>query len=145
MKRIKTKITKTGILVLMIAAVAASGCSILKKGTPKTPVLGQRVAVLMTENDAAVDPATAALPMVLPAPVANSDWAQSGGNASKSMGHLALGTNLGQAFSVSIGYGSTVGARLAAAPVVGGGRVYTIDINSTVRSFDAQTGRSSCS
>jgi outer membrane protein assembly factor BamB len=135
MMRIKTRIA-----VLIFAAMAASGCSLLKKGAPKTPVLGQRVAVLMTENDATVDPATAALPMVLPEPVANSDWAQSGGNASKSMGHLALGTSLGQAFSVSIGYGSTVGGRLASSPVIGGGRIYTIDTNATVRAFDAQTG-----
>ena len=135
MKPIKTKIA-----VLMMAALAVSGCSILKKGTPKTPVLGQRVAVLMTENDVAVDPATAALPMVLPAPVANTEWAQAGGNPSKSMGHLALGTSIGQAFSVSIGYGTTMFARLASAPVVAGGRVYTIDTNSTVRAFDAQTG-----
>ena len=135
MKRIKTKIA-----VLVMAAVAASGCGILKKGTPKTPVLGQRVAVLTTENDIVADRGTAAIPMVLPAPVANSEWAQSGGNASKSMGHLALGTALGRAFTVSIGYGSSLTARLASPPVVGGGRVYTIDTNATVRAFDAQTG-----
>ena len=33
-----------------------------------------------------------------------------------------------------------VGGRLASSPVVGGGRVYTIDTNATVRAFDAQTG-----
>src|SRR5687767_14326572 len=135
MNRIKTRIA-----VLLIAAMAASGCGILKKGTPKTPVLGQRVAVLTTENDIVVDRDTAAIPMALPAPVANTEWAQSGGNASKSMGHLALGSALGRAFSVSIGYGSSLTARLASPPVVGGGRVYTIDINATVRAFDAQTG-----
>ena len=128
MKRMMT----TRIAVLMIAAMAASGCGILKKGTPKTPVLGQRVAVLTTENDVAVDPATAALPMVLPAPVANSEWGQAGGNAAKSMGHLALGSALARAFSISIGYGSTLTARLGSAPVVGGGRIYTIDTNATV-------------
>ena len=135
MKRIKTRIA-----VLMMAAMAASGCGIFKKGAPKTPVLGERVAVLTTESDVEVDPATAALPMELPAPVANSEWAQSGGNASKSMGHLALGNALARAFSVSIGYGSTLTARLASPPVVGGGRIYTIDTNATVRAFDAQTG-----
>jgi outer membrane protein assembly factor BamB len=135
MKRIKTKVA-----VLMMAAVAASGCSVLKKHTPKTPVLGERVAVLTTENDVVVDPETAAMPMVLPAPVANTEWAQSGGNAAKSMGHVAIGNSLGQVFSVSIGTGSSLTARLASPPVVGGGRVYTIDTNSTVRAFDAQTG-----
>ena len=135
MKRIKTRVA-----VLMIAAMAASGCGILKKGTPKTPVLGNRVAVLSTENDAGVDLATASIPMVLPEPVENADWGQSGGSPSKSMGHLALGAALQNAFSVSIGYGSTLSARLGAPPVVAGGRVYTIDINSAVRAFDAKTG-----
>ena len=135
MKRIKTQIA-----VLMMAAVAASGCSVLKKRTPKTPVLGERVAVLTSENDVEVDPATAALPMALPAPVANTEWGQSGGNPSKSMGHVALGNNLGVAFSISIGEGSSMTARLGGPPVIGGGRVYTIDTNATVRAFDAQTG-----
>jgi outer membrane protein assembly factor BamB len=132
--------TKTRIAVLLIVAMAASGCSVFKKGTPKTPVLGQRVAVLTTENDIAVDTETAAIPMVLPAPVANTEWGQSGGNASKSMGHVALGTALARAFSISIGHGSSLTARLGSPPVVGGGRVYTIDTNATVRAFDAQTG-----
>jgi outer membrane protein assembly factor BamB len=135
MKRINTKLA-----VLMIAAMAVNGCGILKKATPRTPVLGQRVAVLTIENDVAVDAATAALPMTLPAPVVNTEWGQPGGNAAKSMGHLALGNALQTAFSVSIGYGSTLTSRLAAAPVVGGGRVYTIDTNATVRAFDAATG-----
>ena len=135
MKRITTKVA-----VLMIAAIAVNGCSILKKGTPKTPVLGNRVSVMTTENAIAVDPATAALPLVLPAPVANTEWGQPGGNASKSMGHVALGRALGTAFSVSIGAGSTLTARLGAPPVVSGGRVYTIDTNATVRAFDAASG-----
>jgi outer membrane protein assembly factor BamB len=135
MKRIKTQIA-----VLMMAAVAASGCSVLKKRTPKTPVLGERVAVLTSENDVEVDPATAALPMALPAPVANAEWGQSGGNPSKTMGHVALGGSLSVAFSISIGEGSSMTARLGGPPVIGGGRVYTIDTNATVRAFDAQTG-----
>ena len=111
--------TYSKIAMLMAVTLAAAGCSVFKKPAPKTPVLGERVAVLIGETDIAVDPATAALPMTLPAPVANSDWAQSGGSPSKSMGHLALGTSLGQAFDVSVGYGSTLGARLSSPPVPG--------------------------
>ena len=44
--------------------------------------------------------------MALPEPVANSEWAQSGGNAAKSMGHVALGIELGEIWSASIGQGS---------------------------------------
>ena len=134
------KSVRTRFLVLTLAALAASGCGIFKKGTPKTPVLGERVAVLATEQDVAVDPATAALPMSLPEPVANTEWGQSGGNAAKSMGHVAVGQSLGQAWAVNIGKGGDVRARLAAGPVVGDGRVYTIDTQATVRAFDAQTG-----
>ena len=133
---------RTKFALLALAAAAASGCSILKKSTPKTPVLGERVAVLETEKDVVVDPATAALPMVLPDPVANTQWGQPGGNAAKAMGHVALGQSLGEAFSVGIGSGTTLRARLASAPVIADGRVYTIDTQSTVRAFDATSGAS---
>lgn len=126
----------------MVAAVlAASGCSILKgKGPPKTPVLGQRVAVLTSEGDVQVDPATAALPMTLPPATANSEWTQSGGNAAKSLGQLALGGSINRVFSVNGGRGSSLTARLAAAPIVANGKVFTSDTIGTVRAFDGQSG-----
>ena len=108
------------VAILIAAALAASGCAVFKKGSkPKTPVLGERIAVLTNEGDAQVDPATQALPFNLPAPVENPDWTQSGGNPSKSMGHLALGTALQRAFTVQAGHGSSLTARLAATPIPG--------------------------
>src|SRR3954454_514742 len=122
-------------------AITASGCGVLKKGKgPSTPVLGQRIAVLTGEGDVTVDPATASLPMTLPPPVANTNWTQSGGSATKSFGQLALGSALGRAFSIQAGRGSSLTARLAAAPIVAEGRVFTIDTMGTVRAFDAGTG-----
>jgi len=136
-----TKAMKFRIVLMIGAAFAASGCSILKRGgKPKTPVLGERIAVLTSEGDVEVDPATAAIPMTLPEATANTDWTQSGGAASKSVGQLALGTALASAFHVQAGRGSSLTARLASEPVVAGGRVYTIDTLGTVRAFDAQTG-----
>jgi outer membrane protein assembly factor BamB len=78
--------------------------------------------------------------MTLPPAVANSAWSQSGGNASKSMGHVALGTELSRLFQVQAGRGSSLTARLSSSPVVADGRVYTIDTLGAVRAFDAQTG-----
>ena len=98
---------------LLIAAVlAASGCSVLKHKTKKTPILGERIPVLTTESDAQLDVATAAQPMTLPDAVANTAWAQSGGNSAKSMGQLALGTALTNAFTIQAGRGSSLTARL---------------------------------
>jgi len=121
--------------------LAASGCGVFKKGKgPSTPVLGQRVAVLTGEGDVAIDPATTALPMTLPQPTVNTEWSQSGGNPTKSMGHLALGNALGRAFSIQGGRGSSLTARLGASPIVAGGRIFTIDTLGAVRAFDAQSG-----
>lgn len=136
-----TRSKSFSIALMIAAAFASSGCGVFKKGKKtNTPVLGQRIAVLTGENDVTVDAATAALPMSLPEAVANSDWTQSGGNASKSMGHLALGNALGTAFTVQAGRGSSLTARLAAAPVIAGGRVYVTDTLGTVRAFDGRTG-----
>ena len=114
-----TKHQSIRIAMMIAAALAASGCGILMKGKgPSTPVLGQRVAVLTSESDVEVDPATAALPMSLPQAVANSEWSQSGGTASNSVGQLALGGALNRVFSVNAGRGSSLTARLASAPIV---------------------------
>lgn len=128
------------VAALVAGAVAVSGCGIFKKSAASTPVLGERIAVLAGETNVEVDPATAALPMALPAPVVNSEWSQSGGTASKSMVHVALPASIAQAWETSIGQGTSLSARLAAAPVLAEGRVYTIDTTATVRAFDAQSG-----
>jgi outer membrane protein assembly factor BamB len=136
-----TKSRTFTVAVLIVAALASSGCSVFKKGArPKTPVLGQRIDVLTSENEVAVDPATQALPFSLPPATENSAWTESGGNASNSMDHLALGTALQPAFTVQAGRGSSLTARLAAPPIVANGRVYTIDTLGAVRAFNARTG-----
>ena len=70
-------------LALFAAAALLSGCGIINKKPKSTPTIGDRVSVLVSELDIAVDPETAATPMALPPATANADWAQSGGNAAK--------------------------------------------------------------
>ena len=127
-------------VTLSLAASLLAGCGVINKSRPKTPVVGDRVSVLTTDPDAQVDQATAALPFALPGATANDSWGQPGGNSSKAVGHLALGTALNPAWTVSAGQGTSVDARLAAAPVVANGTVYTVDTNATVRAFDATNG-----
>ena len=128
--------------LLLVSASLMAGCAgggVFKK-KPAAKVLGERVAVLVNEADIEIDPATAAIPMSLPAAVANVSWAQSGGNAQKSVGHVALGNALGVAWTASIGQGSTNKGRLGGGPVVADGKVFTIDTSGTVRAFDANGG-----
>ena len=135
-----TKSITFRVALLMAGAAALGACGILNRGRPKTPVIGERIPVLTNEGDVQTDPAASTIPMTLPAAVANQSWAQSGGSASKSMGHVALGRALTHAFTVQAGRGSSLTARLASEPVVAEGRVYTIDTLGTVRAFDGRTG-----
>src|SRR4029453_358473 len=134
----------TRVTTILMAATLMAGCSpvsgIFKK-EKKLTVPGERVAVLVNEAEIEIDPATAALPMSLPAAVANTEWAQSGGNARKSVGHVALGTSLGVAWTSKIGEGSGKNGRLGGGPVVADGKVFTIDTMGVVRAFDAASGR----
>ena len=136
---IRAKNLRVAFLIAM--ALAASGCGVFKKGKKThTPVLGQRIAVLTGDTDVSVDPAMSSIAMVLPAPNDNSDWTQSGGNATKSMGQLTLGTTLARAFTVQAGRGSSLTERLASPPIVAGGRLFSIDTAGIVRAYDARTG-----
>lgn len=128
------------LVIALAAASLLSGCSVFKASKPKTPTIGERIPVLSAETRIEVDPALADVAIALPPVQANADWTQPGGNASKSMGHLALGTSLGRAWTADIGEGSQSRARLASAPVVANGRIYTIDTQAMVRAFDARTG-----
>jgi outer membrane protein assembly factor BamB len=112
----------------------------LSKSKPKTPTVGERISILSRESRVEVDPALADLSIALPPAQVNADWAQPGGNPSKSMGHVALGASLGRAWMTKIGQGSDPRGRLAAAPVVVGERIYTIDTQAVVRAFDTRTG-----
>lgn len=128
----------TGVAIL---ALALAGCGVFKgDGPEKTPTIGDRVPILSKiESAAKVDPALAAVPVALPAQQANAEWAQAGGSASKSYGHLSLSGSPVRAWTASIA-GSSAKQRLAAAPVVGGGRLFAMDTEGVVHAFDAQTG-----
>jgi outer membrane protein assembly factor BamB len=128
------------LITLIVAASLLGGCGIFDKKKKTTPTLGERISVLSNEAAIEVDPALAGVPVTLPAADVNGQWAQPGGNASKSMGHLALGAAPAQAWRASIGAGATSKSALASAPVVADGKVFTIDTQAVVRAFNAENG-----
>lgn len=125
---------------LGMALLALSGCGIFRGGEKRrTPVVGERVPILVAENEISADASIAEVGVLLPEPQANAGWTQPGGNAPKSMGHLALGQSLGQAWTTTI-RGGTTRVRLGASPVIADGRLYVMDTGGVVQAFAADTG-----
>ncbi|KZY55926.1 pyrrolo-quinoline quinone [Erythrobacter sp. HI0063] len=139
----KTKIlARTGLFGALTLGLSACAGGLFGGGDDDntTPTVGERIPILSRiETGAQVDPALASVQVVLPPAQTNASFAQAGGTASKSYGHLALGQQPTKAWTAQIA-GSSNRARLGAAPVVGGGRLYAVDVDGTVYAFDAQTG-----
>lgn len=125
-------------LTLAAASVVLAGCS--GGGKKTTPTVGERVPVLSRiETGAKVDPELANISVVLPGAQTNSEWAQAGGTASKSYGHLALAENPSRVWTATIA-GSSNKRRLAAAPVVSNGRLVAVGTDGVINCFDAKSG-----
>ena len=133
------------LLLALAATTALGGCAVIdgvrgdsgKKGN--TPTIGNRVDILGIERDTEVDPALAGVAVTLPPAAANEAWAQPGGNASKSPGHVELGQGLSRIWTAKV-TGANPRARLAASPVMSDGRIYVVDTTARVTAFDANTG-----
>lgn len=129
-------------LVALALVIGLPGCKAIGGGKhhPKTPTVGERVPILSRiESGAKVDPTLASASVILPPAQANAEWAQAGGTANKSYGHLALADNPSRVWTAQIA-GSTNRERLAAAPVIGDGKLFVMDTQGTVHAFNAQSG-----
>ena len=73
----------------------------------------------------------------LPGIQSNADWGQRGGNARHAAAHVALSAQPVAAWSANVGAGNSRKNRITAAPVVAGGRVFTMDAQSTVTAVSA--------
>ncbi len=138
----KMKIARAALLAGMLA-VSLTGCKGGLFGGSKdktTPTIGNRMPILSRiESGAEVDPALAGISVVLPAAVRNPEWAQAGGAASKSYGHLALAENPSRVWTAKVA-GSTNRMRLAAAPVIGGNFLFAEGTDGVIVAFDKNTG-----
>jgi outer membrane protein assembly factor BamB len=132
------KSLKTSVAIAVV--VALSGCGAFKGGQKKTPTLGDRVPILVSENGAEVDKSIAEVQVLLPPQSAPTDWAQPGGNAAKSMSHIALGASLTRLWSASVDGGS-LRQRLGAAPAVADNKLFAVDVDAVVHAFAADTGK----
>jgi outer membrane protein assembly factor BamB len=137
--------TVSKLLLVLAASTTLGGCAVLdsvrsdagKKNN--TPTVGNRVDILGTERDTDIDSALANVAVILPPATVNDAWAQPGGNAWKSPGHVELGQGLSRIWTARV-TGANPRARLAASPVMSDGRLYVVDTTARVTAFDANTG-----
>lgn len=148
---------KKTLLVALLAVLALSGCErvreIFTKDDPPLP--GRRQSVLPQNTRLRADQTISDIRITLPRPIANRNWPQASGLPSHAMHHLTLGKDPRRKWRVTVGRGSTdertmlatIGLtfqrsrRLLAQPVVGDGRVFTMDSTGQISAFDLATGR----
>ena len=105
------------------------------------PMAGERLSVLQLERQLEPDPELGQMAITLPNAFTNREWPQAGGYPDHNMGHLGLGDNLKQVWRADVGSGSSGSVRLVAQPIVAEDRVYTLDADAELSSFDLETGR----
>ena len=135
-------LSRTALVAAMAIGLGACSGGLFGGGGDKkvTPTMGNRQPILSRiETGAKVDPALAGVSVVLPPARENEAWAQAGGNAAKSYGHLALSDTPTRAFTVNV-EGASQRRRLGAAPVIGGGMMFAVGGDGALSAFDAQTG-----
>jgi len=123
----------------LAALMALGACGVFKSAPKKTPTVGNRVPILVSETGVEADKTIADVQVLLPAPEANPEWSQPGGNAAKSMGQLALAEQPQRLWSATINGGSARDP-LGAAPVVAEGKLFVVDVEGNLVAMNADTG-----
>ena len=101
------------LLVAGVVAVALTGCESVSGamdgifGSSKVPLTGERIAVFGDRGELEPDKDMANVQIVLPAPVVNDSWPQSGGFANYAMQHLAVGDSPKIIWTADVGAGSS--------------------------------------
>ncbi|GAA0563927.1 PQQ-binding-like beta-propeller repeat protein [Rhizomicrobium electricum] len=132
--------------LLAAVAILAGGCGITDtmgkwfSSPHKSKIRGERISIMATDDSLKPDPTLKDVPVVLPAPYVNTEWAQPGGVASNAMHHLKASGPLQQIWAADAGAGSGSKSRLTASPIVAAGKVYVLDARARVFAFNAQNG-----
>ena len=119
-----------GILAALALIAGCSDGEVILGGVrqdPRAAVIGQEPA-----PDALAPKPVIARPISLPAARVNADWTHRAGNVAHHEGNVALSRVLSPVWAVSIGQGDGRKNRITADPVVAGGRIFTLDADTTV-------------
>ncbi len=133
----KTRRMRQAAALAMTVAMAAgiAGCGLFS--SDKEKLSGERIHI--RDQIARSEAGYVGTAEPLPGPTANQDWTQTNGRSSHASGHLAGPSAPTLAWRADAGSGGG-SARITGAPIVTGGRVYTLDAYARLSAFDAGSG-----
>lgn len=127
------RVLRTAALAAGVAALAA--CSWFE--AEEEILEGQRIPVRAADG---AEGDVNAIARAVPPPSPLDAWTQVNGNAAHNAGHVAGPSALSEAWRADAGTGESSDSRVTAAPIVAGGRVFTLDAAAEIRAFDAGSG-----
>lgn len=135
------------LLLLSTSLILLPGCSTVGglfdgDDEDNTTMDGERISVLELQKTIEPDDASYEVDgLSIPAPWRNQFWPQVGGYPNHSMQNLALNKGeLKEAWSISIGEGSTSELPLTASPIIVNNRVFTLDTDFNLSAFNTSNG-----
>jgi outer membrane protein assembly factor BamB len=126
---------------IIIALLLLGACDTWFGEQDAPPLPGKRISVLLHEKSLVPDPKAAQEEILLPPPSVNLDWPQAGGYANHAMHHTEVAADIRRVWRADIGTGSDDSDRINASPITAQGRVFTMDAETVVSAFDAETGQ----
>ncbi len=111
-----------------------------EKDDPTAPKDDDRISILALEEQLSPDPRFVGMTVETPPPYVNSSWTQPGGEADHTLHHLSAPLELKTVWKADVGDASPRRARLTSPPIVVDNRVFVIDADAHVSSYDAETG-----
>lgn len=128
-------------LTTALMLVALAGCDMFIT-EDEVRLEGTRIPVLLHQRTVNPDPSLADAQILLPAPVPNAEWPQSGGYPNHAMHHMVISGSVARYWSSNIGEGADDEERFVEAPVAANGMVFALDVSSRLSAFAADTGKS---
>ncbi len=131
-------------LLITGTALLLSACSVFDSEPDKKPLAGERISILDLDRELRPSATVnAADVIIIPKAIKNSAWPQNGGYPDHVMQNLVLAESaqIQKIWKSSIGRGATKDLPLTAKPVIGDGKIFTLNTKSGVRAFHDQTGK----
>lgn len=138
---LKNKTLLTVFSILMLNSCSGISGMFEKDEAPKLE--GKRISVLALQKTLAPEISQENQKnYTIPKTWTNTSWPQAGGYPNHAMQNPSLpNTQLKRAWSADIGSGSSNGLPLTALPIIANNIIYTLDTDSRLSAFNAQTGK----